>query len=139
NRAAFARGPGLIAHITAGNLPIPALMSLVLGVLVRSAQFVKCARGASLIPTLFAHSIHDADPKLAACIELAEWPGGTDEFDNALFAEAGCVTATGNDSTLQAVRRKLPQQVRFLGYGQRVSFAFVTRDMLSGSTARSVA
>src|SRR5262245_17659689 len=41
-----ARAPELLAHIAAGNLPVPALMSLILGVLARSAQFVKCASGA---------------------------------------------------------------------------------------------
>ena len=72
NRAAFACGPELLAHITAGNLPNAALLSIVLGLLARSAQFVKCAPGASLLPRLFAHSIHETDPKIAACLELAE-------------------------------------------------------------------
>src|SRR5690348_17778445 len=61
NRAAVATGPELIAHITAGNLPCPTLMSIVLGMLVRSAQFVKCASGTSFLPRVFAHSIHQAD------------------------------------------------------------------------------
>ena len=40
----FWRGPELLVHIAAGNLPNPALMSMVLGLLTRSAQFVKCAQ-----------------------------------------------------------------------------------------------
>ena len=44
----FWRGPELLVHITAGNLPNPALMSIVLGLLTRSAQFVKCAHGADV-------------------------------------------------------------------------------------------
>ena len=50
-----------VVHIAAGNIPNPALMSIVLGLLTRSAQFVKCASGGSLLPRLFAHSIYDAD------------------------------------------------------------------------------
>ena len=72
----FWRGPELLVHITAGNLPNPALMSMTLGLLTRSAQFVKCASGASLLPRLFAHSIYELDRKLGACLELAEWRGG---------------------------------------------------------------
>jgi Acyl-CoA reductase (LuxC). len=75
NRSAVANGPELIAHIAAGNLPCPTLMSIVLGMLVRSGQFVKCASGTSFFPRLFAHSIHQADSKLAACLEIAEWRG----------------------------------------------------------------
>jgi hypothetical protein len=92
NRAAVATGPELIAHVTAGNLPCPALMSIVLGMLVRSAQFVKCASGTSFLPRLFAHSIHQADSKLAACLEIAEWRGkrnsGANPGSNAAFAAA---------------------------------------------------
>ena len=102
-----------------------------LGFLTRSAQFVKCARGTSLLPRLFAHSIYEAEPKLAACLEIAEWPGGTDALEQPLFAEAECVTATGADETLAAIRAKLPPRVRFLGYGQRVSFGYITGDALA--------
>jgi hypothetical protein len=139
NRAASARGPELLAHITAGNIPNPALMSIILGLLARSAQFVKCAMGASLLPRLFAHSIYEIDPKLAACLELAEWPGGSTELEAALFAEAGCVTATGSDATLDAIRQRLPLTTRFLGYGHRVSFGFITREVLSSAGARRLA
>ena len=126
----FWHGPGLLVHIAAGNLPNPALMSLTLGLLTRSAQFVKCATGAALLPRLFAHSIYDLDPKLGACLELAEWRGGNVALETALFAEADCVTATGNDETLQAIRSQLPAKTRFLGYGQRVSFGCVSREVL---------
>src|SRR6185436_4227644 len=139
NRAALVCGPDLIAHITAGNVPNPALMSIVLGLLTRSAQFVKCAQGSSLLPRLFAHSIYEADPKLASCIELAEWTGGNSEFETALFTEAECVTATGSDETLEDIRRRLPLNSRFLGYGERMSFGFITREVLTGATARRIA
>ena len=127
---AAARGPELLVHIAAGNLPNPTLMSLTLGLLTRSAQFVKCASGASLLPRLFAHSIRELDPKLGACIELAEWRGGNHELENEFFAHADCLTATGSDETLATIRARLSAKVRFLGYGQRVSFGFVTREVL---------
>jgi len=85
------------------------------GVLTRSAQFVKCAGGASFLPRLFAHSLYDAEPKLGACLEIAEWPGGHLALETALFDEADCVTATGSDETLAAIRHKLPAGARFLG------------------------
>jgi hypothetical protein len=170
NHAAIANGPELIAHITAGNLPCPTLMSIVLGMLVRSAQFVKCASGTSFLPRLFAHSIHQADSKLAACLEIAEWRGQTntnselkkphhkgtvssaapeekklvsarvvgEELTGALFDEADCVTATGTDETIAAIRRRLSVRTKFLGYGHQVSFGYVANGMLSGLNARKV-
>jgi hypothetical protein len=128
--ASLARGPELMAHIAAGNLPNPTIMSIVLGLLTRAAQFVKCARGTSLLPRLFAHSIYEVEPKLASCLEIAEWPGGSQSLEQTLFAEADCVTATGSDETLDAVRRRLPLRTQFLGYGHRVSFGYVSAEAL---------
>src|SRR6185437_14572666 len=49
-RAALARGPELLVQITGGILPNPALWSMMLGLLARSAQFIKCASGTSFLP-----------------------------------------------------------------------------------------
>ena len=132
------QGPGWLVHIAAGNLPNPALMSLTLGLLTRSAQFMKCASGAAFLPRLFAHSIYEADPKIGSCLELAEWRGGKAELETALFAAADCVTATGGDETLAAIRARLPEKVRFLGHGQRVSFGFVAREVLRAETIAEI-
>lgn len=138
DRASTVRAPELLVHIASGNLPNSTLTSMILGLLVRSAQFVKCGTGGSFIPRLFAHSLYEVEPKLAACLEIAEWKGGTHPLESVLFAEADCVTANGNDETLEAIRRHIPAKVRFLGYGHRVSFGYVTHDALSGSDAPKV-
>ncbi|HEX4343123.1 MAG TPA: acyl-CoA reductase, partial [Verrucomicrobiae bacterium] len=138
NRAGMARGPEFIFHITAGNIPNPTLMSIMLGVLTRSAQFVKCASGAAFIPRLFAHSLYDADPKLASCLEVAEWRGGNHLLEDVLFAEADCVTATGSDETLNKIRHHLPARTRFISHGHRVSFGYVTGESLTGFAAKKI-
>lgn len=135
-RSSWARGPELLVHIAAGNLPNPALTSLLLGLLTRSSQFMKCAQGGALIPRLFAHSLYDAEPKLASCLEIAQWPGGSETLESALFREADLLTATGSDETLEQIRARLPRSTRFLGYGHRVSLGYLTSDALSGLGAR---
>jgi hypothetical protein len=138
-RASLASGPELLVHVAAGNLPNPTLSAMVLGLLVRSAQIVKCASGTSLLPRLFAHSLYEVQPKLGACLEVAEWRGGNTELEKALFDEADCVTATGSDETLAAIRQRLPSRARFLGYGHRVSFGYVAGGVLTGLNARKTA
>ena len=134
----FWHGPEFLVHVAAGNIPNPALMSLTLGLLTRSAQFMKCASGAAFLPRLFAHSIYELDPKLGSCLELAEWRGGQVDLETALFARADCVTATGSDETLAAIRSQLLAKTRFLGYGQRVSFGFVAREVLRDETISEI-
>src|SRR5260221_5267209 len=129
NRAALAVAPELLVHIAAGNVPNPTFMSIVLGLLARSAQFVKCASGTGLLPRLFAHSIYETEPKLAACLELAEWKGGHEALESALFEHADCVTATGSDETLAQLCHRLPTQVEFVGDGSRIKFTYITNEM----------
>lgn len=138
NHMAVINAPEFQVHITAGNIPNPAMMSMALGLLTRSAQFMKYASGSSFLPRMFAHSIYEADPKLGACLEVAEWRGGNLALENAMFAEADCVTATGSDETLAAIRAQLPVKMRFLGYGHRVSFGFVASGDLYGSSAKKI-
>ena len=78
-------------------------------------------------------------PKLGACLELAEWPGGRTDLESALFEQADCITATGSDETLESIRQKVPLKKRLLTYGHRLSFAYVTGAVLSGWNARKVA
>jgi glycosyltransferase involved in cell wall biosynthesis len=137
-RMAMVHGPEFLVHVAAGNVPNPALTAIVFGLLLRSAQFVKCASGAAFLPRLFAHSIYDADPKLGACLEIAEWRGGNAALEPVLFAEADCVTATGSDETLAAIHAQLPRQTRFVGHGHRLSFGFVAADVLSTAGARQI-
>lgn len=130
-RAAMAVGPELLVQITGGVLPNPTLLSMMLGLLTRSAQFIKCASGTSFLPRLFGHSLYLRESKLASCIEIAEWRGGNDPLESAVFQEANCVTATGSNETIGSVRSRVPAAVRFIPYGHKLSFAFVTREMLS--------
>ena len=138
SHAAIVAGPEMLVHIAAGNIPNPTLLSLTLGVLLRSAQFIKCARGSTYLPRLFAHSLYEADHKLGACLEIADWRGGNDELESVLFAEADCVTATGSDVTLAAIRGRLPVRTRFLGYGQRVSFGYVASGSLTSFNTKKL-
>ena len=138
-RHARATGPELLVHVASGNLPNPALLSIVLGMLVRSAQFVKCASGAALLPRLFAHSLYEADSRFGACLEVAEWKGADKELGPALCSNADCITATGGDESVSAIRSLVPEGVRFVGYGHRVSFGYITRETLTHGQAPKIA
>ena len=139
DRSSIARGHELLAQITGGVLPNAPFTSIILGLLARSAQFIKCASGTSFLPRMFAHSLYSAQPKLGACLELAEWKGGNRELEDAVFAEANCVTATGSDESLAEIRNRLPATVRFVGYGHKLSLAYITRESLEKRGAEKIA
>ncbi|MBM3850215.1 MAG: hypothetical protein FJ396_08495 [Verrucomicrobia bacterium] len=133
-RTSLAVGPELLVHLTAGNLPNPALFSMILGLVTRSAQVVKCPRDASFLPRLFAHSLAATESKLGACLELVSWSHderGAPALEDLLFAEADCVTATGSDAMLAGVRPRIPAKTRFVAHGHRLSFGLIAKESLS--------
>jgi hypothetical protein len=130
-RSSMVTAPELLFHITAGNLPIAGFSTILLGMLVRSAQVIKCATGTAFLPRLFAHSIYEIEPKLGACLEIAEWRGGNVALEETCIQSADCVTATGSDEVIFSIGQRMPGRKRFLGYGNRVSFAFIGAAALS--------
>lgn len=136
-RVSLVVAPDLILHIAAGAIPNGTFTSIVLGLLLRSAQVVKCASGQAFLARLFAHSIYEHDPKLGSCLEIAAWPGGRADLAEAVYRRAACVTAAGSDETITAVRRALPAGSRFVPYGHRVSFGYVAAGSLSGVEVRA--
>lgn len=138
DRRSFVRGPELITHFTAGTLPCSSLQLIVLSLLSKSAQFIKCASGASYLPRLFAHSIYDMEPKLGSCIEIADWPGGNNSLESELFEESDLVTISGSDETIANVRSRIDHKTRFIGYGNQLSFAYITKESLGGFNAKKL-
>jgi hypothetical protein len=137
-RRAMAVGPELLVQITAGALPAGAVLGMVACVILRSAQFIKCASRSSLVPRLFAHSLRQIDPGLGSCMEIAEWPRERLDLEQAVFALADGVTATGSDEALAALRTRVPIFIPFLGHGHKVSFGYLCREMLSGRPGTDV-
>jgi Acyl-CoA reductase (LuxC) len=138
-RMAIARAPDLLVQIAAGGLPNSTLTSMTLGVLMRSAQFVKCSRGASVVPRLWAHSLADLEPKVGGVVELAAWPGGSEALEQPMLEEAELVMVHGGDETVTDVRRRMPPGKRLAAYGHKISFGFVSEDALSSYMARRTA
>lgn len=121
-------GPPLLAQVFAGNIPNPAVVSMVCGLLVRSASFCKLSSRDPLFPALFHASLHELDADLASCIQLHRWKGGREEFEQALYREAHFLIAYGDEESLSALRRAWPAAKPFLGFGHKLGMAVVACD-----------
>lgn len=121
-------GPPLLAQVFSGNIPNPGIVSIVCGLLVKSASFCKASSRDPLSPTLFVASLHEIDPDLASCVQVQKWKGGDRAIEQALFAEANRIIAYGADDSLRAIRSTLPPGKPFLGFGHKLGFAVVTKD-----------
>lgn len=125
-----AMGPAVTTHIFSGNVPGLPAISLIHGLLVKSANLGKPAAEEPVFPALFARSIAVVDPKLAASVAILPWTGGDLAVEAAAFAASDAVIVSGSDASVESVRGRVPAGVRFVGHGHRVSIGVIGREAL---------
>ena len=130
-------GPRLIVHVLSGNIPGLASVPLVLSLAVRSPALVKTAAGDPVFAPLFAASLAEQDPELAASVAVAHWGGGDAALEAVAFAAAELVVASGADATIAAIAAKAPGRV--IGHGHKISFAVDAAECLADAAAGDVA
>jgi acyl-CoA reductase LuxC len=128
-----AYGPSLITQVLAGNLPGAGLEGIIFALLVKSATLVKASSSAPFLPGRFARSLGDIDPELGSCLAVVTWPRGRGELEDIAFAQADVVLASGADESLSAIRSRVCG--KFIGYGHKVSFSVIGKEVLSGARA----
>jgi len=126
-----AMGPRLIAHYLAGNVPVPGIVSICCGLLLRSANLVKTSSRDPVFPTLFVESLREVDAELADCVATLDWRRHELALTQAALADADAVIAYGDDETISALRQSVPTGVKFLGYGHKVSLAVVAKEAMT--------
>ncbi len=136
-----AYGPEITTHIFAGNVPGLAAQSLVMALLLKSANFGKLASGEPVFAALFARSLIAMEPRLADCFAVTWWPGGeAHDAQAAAFARSDAVIAYGSEAAVSSIQQQVPASARFLGYGHRLSFGLIGREALtSARQARQLA
>ncbi len=134
-----ALGPAVTTHIFSGNVPGLPAISLIHGLLVKSACLGKPASEEPVFPALFARSLAAVDPKLAASVAILPWAGGDIAVEAAAFAASEVVIAYGSDAAIESIRARVPPGVRFVGHGHRLSLAVIGRETLAYDSVESLA
>lgn len=130
-----AYGPECMTHIFSGNVPALPLWSLVSGLLVKSATIGKVSSSEPLFSALFAQTLAEVDAKLVKSIAILWWKGGDEQLEQQAFEASDAVIAYGSDRTINQVAKRIPDHVRFLPHGHKISFGVVTKECLTGSLA----
>ncbi len=123
--------PRVTAVWLAGSIPPAAFSAIALPLLAGSAVYAKPSAADPVSARLFAESLREIDPGIAACLRI-----GT---DSKALDEADAVMAHGSDETIAAIRARVPLARPFFGYGHKLSLAFVGPGVDPTIAARSLA
>lgn len=136
---ARAWGPDPLLHLWAGNVPALPLWSLVCGLLAKAGNVGKLASAEPVFATVFVQVLVQVEPRWRNALALLWWMGGDLALESAALAQAETVIAYGGDETLQALRQRLPADVRFLPHGHKLSFGLIAASSLTARHAPDLA
>ncbi|POA35698.1 MULTISPECIES: acyl-CoA reductase [unclassified Pseudomonas] len=121
---------GLVVHITPANAPLLGFCAVLESLLVGNINWLRpSSSDNSLSAQLLAAFLEcDASGLLANCIAVL--PVDTDRLD-LLCAHADGVSAWGGDAALKAIRRLVPSGCRWIDWGHKISFAYLSPEAVS--------
>ncbi len=132
-------GPSLTVHVFSGNIPGVSVSSLVRALCVKSSSFGKTAAGEPYLAVCFARALAQDDARLAECLAVTYWPGGSEDLEAVAYSEADAVIAYGSDETIATIACRVPPTARFIGYPNRVGAALIARGALNRASAPELA
>ncbi len=134
----LARGYDVTSVLLAGSIPMPALLSVIAPLALRSPVLVKTAARDRITAPLVARSIAAIDPELGRCVEVVGF-AGTDAACMEAFLGASCVLATGSDATIAAVAERMRPHQALLRHGHRLSLALLGPESCDGGALDAAA
>ncbi len=123
---------GLLTHVSAGNVFVGGVDSLIQGLVSKNVNIMKMSTVDPVFPVLFAKSVRDFDDTgiLHKAMALVNWKGGTDSIENIIKQECDAIVAYGGADTIRSYRRNLGLHCKLIEYGPKYSFIMVDKDEL---------
>ncbi len=136
---ALPRGP--LLHVTAGNVFLSAIDSLVMGLLTKNISLVKLSSENRIFPDYFVKSLQkiDKDKILLDKFALLHWKGGSREIEEKMKERVKTIIAWGGEEMITSYSQNLPPGVKFLDFGPKVSLQFISREGMRSDRLSSIA
>jgi hypothetical protein len=80
---------------------------------------------------LFVESLRAVDAGLADSVAVLEWPRTETAVTQAALSDAEAVIVYGDDRSVTTLKQMIPARAMFLGYGHKISFAYVTKEAMN--------
>ncbi len=118
---------GNVLHVSASNVFISAVDSLVSGFVTGNVNFLKLSRSDLLFPILFSKSIleFDSESLISDCFSVFYYKGGDNLAERAISGAMDAIVVWGGADAVAAWRREAPSSARLIEYGPKISFSLI--------------
>jgi phenylacetate-CoA ligase len=125
----FYQSHGVLTHITAGNIFLGFLDSLLMGIITKNVNVIKLSHKNNIFPELFLQSMLEADTSqnIVPFIALLYWKGGDESKDLVAKNYSDVIMCWGGEEMVKSYKKNLPLKVKILDYGPKVSFQVLSK------------
>ncbi|WP_192564881.1 aldehyde dehydrogenase family protein [Pseudomonas gozinkensis] len=121
---------GLVVHITPGNAPLLAFCAVIESLLAGNVNWLRPSSSDEGLTARLLHALTQCDATGQIAGHVAVIPATTAQVGQ-LCQRANGVSAWGGESALQSIRQQLPAGCRWIDWGHRISFVYLTPEARS--------
>lgn len=131
---------GIVLHVTAGNVFLSSIDSLIMGFLTKNISIVKVSSSNKFFPLYFAQKLKEFDKSqvLANKFSILHWKGGDTNTESFIKNKVSAIIAWGGEEMIQSYQKDLPQHVKFLDFGPKISLQIVSAASLENKNLKLV-
>lgn len=120
---------GVVLHVTAGNVFLSSIDSLIMGFLTKNLSIVKVSSQNQFFPLFFSEKLKafDKEKILSDKFAVLHWKGGEVETETFIKSKVNTIIAWGGEEMISSYQKDLPKHVKLLDFGPKISFQLVTK------------
>lgn len=132
---------GTILHVTAGNVFLSAIDSLIMGFITKNLSILKVSSQNKFFPVYFAEKLNalDSEKILSDKFAVLYWKGGDVSVETFIKSKVNAIIAWGGEEMVSSYQKNLPLGVKLLDFGPKISFQLITTKGLKNKNLKNVA
>ncbi len=130
---------GVLGHVTSSNDAMLPFFSSVEGILTGNINVIKTASGAHNVAMTMIEKLCEIDESLCPYFYLFPLSSKDEDLLKAMFSLCNAVAVWGSDAATAGVRKLAPAGVKIVEWGNRISFAYFTKNGRNKEMLRGLA
>lgn len=130
---------GVLGHVTSSNDAMLPFFSSVEGILTGNINVIKTASGAHKVAMALIEKLCEIDESLCPYFYLFPLSSKDRALLEQMFSLCNTIAVWGSDAATQGVRALAPAGVKIVEWGNRISFAYFTKQGVSEESLKGLA
>lgn len=132
---------GIVLHVTAGNVFLSSIDSLIMGFLTKNLSVLKVSSQNQFFPLYFAEALNKFDKEniLADKFAVLHWKGGEKATETFIKSKVNTIIAWGGEEMIASYQKNLPSNVKLLDFGPKISLQLISKKGIENKNLKLVA